>query len=137
VSHTVFVRLSSTSQESLLTTISAWIAWFPVLFYSTIYIGDLYKRVAPVPATDEEQLLLDAEATRLGSRALLYSSLLSLLVNITLPIFVSESSTPSVLQNKESWWDRVCRVPNWLQIDLATLWAISHFVFAACMLATL
>jgi len=115
-------------------------AWFPCLFYSTIYIGDLYKRGSPVATTDAEQLLLDAEAPRLGSRALLFASLLALLINVTLPAFVSKSSTRSthtVPQNEESWWNRMCRVPKYLQIDLATIWAISHFVFAACMFATL
>jgi len=87
--------------------------------------------------TDEEQILLDAEATRLGTRALFFSSILSLLVNITLPAFVSESSTQSPHTNDESWWNRICRVPKWLQIDLATLWAVGHFVFASCMFATL
>jgi len=87
--------------------------------------------------TDEEQLLLDAEATRLGTRALFFSSILSLFVNITLPAFVTESSTQSTHTNDDSWWGRISHVPKWLQIDLATLWAISHFVFAACMFATL
>lgn len=137
VSHPVFVRFSSYCPEPFLTPISAWIAWFPILFYSTIYIGDLYKWGAPVAATDEEQLLLDAEATRLGSRALFFSSILSLIVNVALPAFVPDSSTPSVRTTHETWWDRICRVPKWLQIDLATLWAVSHLVFAACMFATL
>ncbi len=115
-------------------------AWFPCLFYTTVYIGDLYKLSSPVATTDEEQLLLDAEATRLGSRALFFASILYLFINVTLPAFVSDSSTRSkhmVPQNEESWWDRMCRVPKYLQIDLATIWAISHLVFAACMFATL
>lgn len=135
--HTVFVRFLSLCQELYLTAISAWIAWFPVLFYSTIYIGDLYKWEAPVAATDEEQSLLDAEATRLGSRALFFSSILSLVINIALPAFVPESSSQPTRTIHETLWNRICRVPKWLQIDLATLWAVSHFVFAACMFATL
>ncbi|KAF8963511.1 major facilitator superfamily domain-containing protein [Flammula alnicola] len=117
----------------------AWIAWFPILFYSTIYVGDLYKLGSPAATTDEEQSALDAEATRLGSRALFYSALLSLFVNLVLPAFVSEAAghgRPGVPGFEEPWWERVCRVPRSMQIHLATLWAVSHLVFASCMLAT-
>ncbi|KDR74758.1 hypothetical protein GALMADRAFT_269030 [Galerina marginata CBS 339.88] len=117
----------------------AWIAWFPILFYSTIYVGDLYKTSTAPASNADEQAFLDAEATRLGSRALFYSALLSLLVNLALPLFVSEAagsapSRPST--NEETWWERACRVPRGMQVHLATVWAASHLVFAVCMFAT-
>ncbi|KAF8148425.1 major facilitator superfamily domain-containing protein [Crassisporium funariophilum] len=117
----------------------AWIAWFPVLFYSTIYVGDLHKRVSPAATSTEAQATLDAEATRLGSRALFFSALLSLFINLTLPAFVPETTRgqpPSKKGTKESWWDRFCRVPRAMQVHLSTLWAASHLVFAGCMFAT-
>ncbi|KAF9553769.1 MFS general substrate transporter [Agrocybe pediades] len=122
----------------------AWIAWFPVLFYSTIYVGDLHKRSSPIPANDEDQAFLDAEATRLGSRALFFSSLLSLFVNLTMPLFVSEAaaarngsaSRSGPAKYGQAWWERIFRVPKSMQIHLATLWAVSHLVFAGCMAAT-
>ncbi|KAF9474838.1 MFS general substrate transporter [Pholiota conissans] len=117
----------------------AWIAWFPVLFYSTLYVGDLYKRTANPATTDAEKASLDAEATRLGSRALFYSSILSLFVNLTLPAFVPEaagSSKPGTPKQMPSFLERICRVPRVLQIHLSTLWAVSHLVFAGCMFAT-
>ncbi|KAF9525301.1 major facilitator superfamily domain-containing protein [Crepidotus variabilis] len=136
----------------------AWIAWFPVLFYSTIYVGDLYKRSAS-PSSTLDQGALDAEATRLGSRALFYSALLSLFINLALPLFVPESAassrgpspsssrSPSVSSANPSWKSNGAtrgfmamvgriRVPKRLQIHLATLWAVSHLVFACCMGAT-
>ena len=121
---------------------SAWIAWFPVLFYSTIYVGDLYKRTSPPANSPNEQNALDAEATRLGSRALFFSALLSLFVNLTLPLFVSESAgtrngRPAIPNAAQSWIERACRVPRSMQVHLATLWAVSHIVFAGCMFATL
>ena len=134
--HTIFVRLSSYLRNFRSTTTSSAMAWFPSLFYTTIYIGDLYKRANPVATTDEEQLMLDAEAMRLGSHALLTASVVALLINVTLPVFVSGSLTRSTqsVPNEESWW---CRVPKCLQINLATMWAIGHLVFASCMFATL
>ncbi|KJA17812.1 hypothetical protein HYPSUDRAFT_145931 [Hypholoma sublateritium FD-334 SS-4] len=117
----------------------AWIAWFPLLFYSTLYVGDLYKRTVPAASNPQEEAALDAEATRLGSRALFYSALVSLLVNFVLPAFVTEAADnmrPGLSQQPQSRWERLCHVPRGLQIHLSTLWAISHLVFAGCMFAT-
>ncbi|KAF8800152.1 MFS general substrate transporter [Phlegmacium glaucopus] len=114
----------------------AWIAWFPVLFYTSIYVGDLYKRSLPAATTSEEQNVNDTEATRLGSRALFYSALLSLTVNLVLPAFVAEAAVDSSQNQSSSWWKQVCSVPRGMQIHLVTIWAISHLVFAGCMFAT-
>ncbi|KAJ2914560.1 hypothetical protein MD484_g5815, partial [Candolleomyces efflorescens] len=114
----------------------AWIAWFPVLFYSTLYVGDLHKRVSLLPSTDEERASLDAEATRLGSRALFYSSLLALLANFLLPFFVTEAKSAKEDESTSGFWKQICNVPAVLQVHLATLWAASHLIFAGCMFAT-
>jgi len=142
VYNTVLVCKSIIRTRIQLTSHSAWIAWFPVLFYSTIYVGDLHKRTSPPANSLDEQNALDTEATRLGSRALFFSALLSLFVNLTLPLFVSESAgtrngRPVVPTASQSWFERACRVPRGMQVHLATLWAVSHIVFAGCMFATL
>lgn len=111
----------------------AWLAWFPVLFYTTVYIGELHKSVFPLPADDIAAAILEEEATRLGTRALFYSALVSLAANIIMPFFVVRAKedvailTP--LQPKKPWLERV-------QVHLATLWAFSLFIFALCMAAT-
>ncbi|KAJ2923915.1 hypothetical protein H1R20_g13179, partial [Candolleomyces eurysporus] len=114
----------------------AWIAWFPVLFYSTLYVGDLHKQVSPLPTTDEARASLDAEATRLGSRALFFSSVVALAANILLPSFVPEAKSGKEDESTSGFWKRICKVPTVLQIHLATLWAASHVIFAGCMFAT-
>ncbi|KAF5324984.1 hypothetical protein D9619_009553 [Psilocybe cf. subviscida] len=119
----------------------AWIGWFPVLFYSTLYVGDLHKRASPSPTDDEARAALDAQATRLGSRALFFSALLSLFVNLALPMFVTEAAsagTPLTRLGKQqkSWWARITHVPRGMQLHLSTLWAVSHLVFSMCMMAT-
>ncbi|KAI8980631.1 MFS general substrate transporter [Trametes punicea] len=114
----------------------SWIGWFPVLFYTTAYIGDLHKRASSLPADDPA---LDAEATRLGTRALFYSSLLSLAANILLPFFVAESARSrrllerKLVQAHKSAW---VRMYERIKVNLATLWATGHFIFAVCMFAT-
>lgn len=117
---------------------SAWLGWFPVLFYTTIYVGELHKRASPPPANSEAALALDSEATRLGSRALFYSSILSLFVNVTLPFFVREAAKQSHIGSsamaKSNWLNIVL---NRCQIRLVSLWAASHALFVACMFGTL
>ncbi|KAG6894396.1 hypothetical protein C0992_006288 [Termitomyces sp. T32_za158] len=74
----------------------AWIAWFPILFYTTIYIGDLYRRSTPLsPSFTREDR--DSEATLLGTRALFYSSVIALVLNIILPGFTESVFGATVL----------------------------------------
>jgi hypothetical protein len=108
---------------------SAWIGWFPLLFYTSVYIGELHIRSSSSPSPSTKQLqLLEAEATRLGTRALLYHSLLALLANFLLPYFVTESA--GRVGNTKEGMGR-------FQVHLASLWAASHLLFALCMVATL
>ena len=108
-----------------------------MFFYSTIYVGDLYKRSVPPATTDEQQIRIDAEATRLGSRALFFSALLAITVSLIIPAFVTEAAGHSSQSQNSPWWRRFCRVPKGMQVHLVTMWAVSQLVFAGCMFATL
>ncbi|KAI0752960.1 MFS general substrate transporter [Daedaleopsis nitida] len=114
----------------------SWIGWFPVLFYTTAFIGDLHKQSSTLPADDP---ILDAEATRLGTRALFYSSILSFAGNILLPFIVAESARSRKLLERKlakarrNLW---VRLYNRMKVHLASLWAASHLLFAICMFAT-
>lgn len=155
-----------------------WISWFPLLFYTTLYIGDLHKReyytsllltesIGPstlglinstVTSRQDDTDALEAESTRLGSRALFFSSILALSANVLLPFFIIKTRRKSVrhlnagydstrVRNEtdgytstrtaagKSWasWS----IPDAIKVHLASLWAVSHAVFAGCMLATL
>ncbi|KAJ3994904.1 hypothetical protein F5050DRAFT_1695310 [Lentinula boryana] len=130
----------------------AWISWFPIMFYSTLYIGDLYKRaffatailVPPPEITEDSLTALDNEATRIGSRALFYQSLLALSMNVVLPFFTTTSSSSSSRRrtgeerqqdSARPWW-KTPAIPEILKFRLVSLWAISQGVLASCMLAT-
>ena len=91
----------------------------------------------PAATTEEQQALIDTEATRLGTRALFYSAILSLTVNFILPAFVAEAAGRPPQKHDLSWWKRVYRIPRGMQLHLVTIWAVSHLVFAGCMFATL
>ncbi|KAL1729009.1 major facilitator superfamily domain-containing protein [Schizophyllum commune] len=127
-------RLPRTIKQIFTVQFFAWIGWFPVMFYTSVYIGDLYKRSAAQAHIEPD----DAEGTRLGARALFYMGAVSLFANVVLPAFVAEtasksrSGTPLPVLKKPSRFV----VPARMKVHLATLWAASHVVFAACMLGT-
>ncbi|KAJ6562324.1 major facilitator superfamily domain-containing protein [Mycena capillaripes] len=116
-------------QQIFMVQFFAWLGWFPALLYTTTYISDLYARSAhsayghetPGPADSE----VVAEGTRLGARALFFSAILALLTNLVLPAFTYSTSSRS-----NSIKSSVRKIP------LATVWAGSHLLFGACMLAT-
>ncbi|EPS95433.1 hypothetical protein FOMPIDRAFT_1054159 [Fomitopsis schrenkii] len=112
----------------------AWIGWFPVLFYTTEFIAELHKRAHE--ATPQDDPDLNAEATRLGSRALLYNSILSLACNMLLPFFVSEATKSRAALERKLNKSRFMMIYDRIKIHLATLWAVSHIVFAVCMAAS-
>ncbi|KAL1853813.1 hypothetical protein Plec18170_005205 [Paecilomyces lecythidis] len=71
--------------------IAAWIGWFPFLFYSTTYIGQLYVN----PIFDKHRNLPEGdinkaweEATRIGTFALLVYAIISFSANIFLPLLI-------------------------------------------------
>ncbi|TDL20701.1 MFS general substrate transporter [Rickenella mellea] len=110
----------------------AWIAWNPILFYTTTYVGDLHRRASPVPQDVAAAMALDEEATRLGSRALLYSSLLSLAANFIMPFLILKAQkAPDVAGSKPRFSFAI------MQMHLCDLWAFSHLLVALCMGATL
>lgn len=74
--------------------LAAWIAWFPFLYYSTTYIGQLY--VNPIfekhrDLTEDEINKAWEDATRIGSFALLVNAIVSFTANIILPLVIVPS----------------------------------------------
>lgn len=79
--------------------IAAWVGWFPFLFYSTTYVGQLY--VNPIfqenPHLSEDQIDKAWEdATRIGTFALLIYAVISFTANTVLPIFVVPTYQPTI-----------------------------------------
>ncbi|KAJ6597805.1 major facilitator superfamily domain-containing protein [Mycena vulgaris] len=126
----------------------AWLGWFPILFYTTMYISDLYARSGRVSGTPAE---ISAEGTRLGSRALFFSAILALITNLVFPSFISTSETGRIGASGEPSSSRAPKhtradsitsgqvgsfIPEVFKIRLTTLWAWSHLLFGACMLGT-
>lgn len=127
------IRLPRVIRQICYIQFFASLSWFPVLFYTTVYIGELHKQVSPSPTDDASAIMLEEEATRLGARALFYSALVSLATNFIMPFFVVRAKEVAAiltpLRRKKLWSERV-------QVHLVTLWAFSLLTFAFCMAAT-
>ncbi|KHN95156.1 Major facilitator superfamily domain, general substrate transporter [Metarhizium album ARSEF 1941] len=70
----------------------AWVGFFPLLFYTSSYIGEIYVQpyLEENPnMTPEELEALYEQATRIGTFALLINAIVSLLTNIFLPFFIA------------------------------------------------
>lgn len=129
----------------------AWIGFFPLLFYTSSYIGEIY--VEPYlqenpHMTPKELDELYERATRIGTFALLVNSIVSLLTNVFLPFFIAptydsqpvgssvqgDMASIRTMSDDEhhSWLDRL-RIPGF---TLKRAWFGSLVLFAGAMFCT-
>lgn len=84
----------------------AWVGFFPLLFYTSSYIGEIYVQpfLEENPnMTPEELDTLYEQATRIGTFALLINAIVSLLTNVFLPFFIAPTfDSQSVSINKHT-----------------------------------
>ncbi|KTW31545.1 hypothetical protein T552_00186 [Pneumocystis carinii B80] len=116
----------------------AWIGWFPILFYGTTYVAEIYaekycNKYLKYPDhlyTKEKEYLLIEEATRYGSFAFLLFSIISLFGTFFFPLFVSGKKLFKYIFRLKFY--------NILQnINIQFLWTFGHFIFTLCMLSTI
>ena len=129
----------------------AWIGFFPLLFYTSSYIGEIYvepylqERPHMTPKGLDE---LYEKATRIGTFALLINSIVSLLTNVFLPFFIAPTydSRPVAANaigemtaaqkyeddGQRSWLVRL-RIPGF---TLKRAWFGSLILFAGAMFCT-
>ncbi|KAK4044738.1 major facilitator superfamily domain-containing protein [Parachaetomium inaequale] len=130
----------------------AWIGFFPMLFYTSAYIGEIYAE----PYLEQNPNMTPAEldklyedATREGTFALLIFAIMGLATNVFLPFFVAptyETQTvvtasapgeaPGALKDydeeKKSWLDYLV-IPGF---TLRRAWMFSQILFTGSMLCT-
>ncbi|KAG6197189.1 hypothetical protein E4U10_000237 [Claviceps purpurea] len=133
----------------------AWVGFFPLLFYTSSYIGEIYAQPFleknPNMKSDELEALYE-KATRIGTFALLVNSIVSLVTNVFLPFFIAPTfdNTPpvpvsvaangqqtsttsaSVARTKQSPLEFL-RIPGF---TLRRAWLGSLFLFAGSMFCT-
>ena len=64
--------------------------WFPMMFHTTVCVGDIYGSGLP-DSVDSISEDADAEATGLDTRALFWSARISLFSNFAFPLLVSKT----------------------------------------------
>ncbi|KAI1393767.1 major facilitator superfamily domain-containing protein [Hypoxylon trugodes] len=129
---------------------AAWIGFFPMLFYTSSYIGEIY--VEPFleenpHMTAEELDDLYEKATRVGTFALLIFAITSLATNVLLPFFIDPTYDNSVISNTAGHIPGAHQnsVTNGKSIlarlvipgfTLRRAWLLSEFLFAGAMFCT-
>ncbi|KAL2164367.1 hypothetical protein VTH06DRAFT_3583 [Thermothelomyces fergusii] len=130
----------------------AWVGFFPMLFYTSAYIGEIYAEPyleANPHMTPEELDKLYEEATRQGTFALLVFAVTSLATNVFLPFFIAPAyetqqsvtdgahgEAPGAIKGydgeKRSWLEHLI-IPGF---TLRRAWMLSQLLFTASMLCT-
>ncbi|OAA67497.1 sucrose transporter [Cordyceps fumosorosea ARSEF 2679] len=125
-----------------------WVGFFPLLFYSSSYIGEIYVQphLEKNPHLTPDQLdELYEQATRIGSFALLVNSIVSLLTNVLLPFFIAPTydSQTAISQPAPAYQERRDQKRTMLDrlhipgFTLNRAWFGSLVLFAGAMLCTL
>ncbi|OAA43155.1 Major facilitator superfamily domain, general substrate transporter [Metarhizium rileyi] len=129
----------------------AWVGFFPLLFYTSSYIGEIYVQpyLEQNPnMTPEELEALYEQATRIGTFALLINAIVSLLTNVFLPFFIAPTFDSQLVsvnkQTGQPFASRTTGLPrrsclDYLRIPGFTLkraWLGSLLLFAVCMFCT-
>ena len=65
------------------------LGWFPILFFTSIWVSEIYKASYTGPELPEADL--NAQGVRAGARALLFQALVNITCSIGLPYLVTES----------------------------------------------
>lgn len=95
--------------------ILVWHAWFPFLFYSSTWIGEVYAR-------QNASEIIDADTrSRKGALAMSLFSSVTLVCTLVVPKYLVKDPR---LEKHASY-----------KISLARLWSISHFVFGLTMIS--
>lgn len=118
-----------------------WIAWFPILFYSSEWVGEIYTRAQVAEGRSAADPAVISEAMRVGSEALFWQSVVVLASTILLPILLvfaentqSRRASASSLPVKWSGSWLPARLLRF--VTLPYMWAASHLLFAIMMFLT-
>ncbi|EPS44667.1 hypothetical protein H072_1349 [Dactylellina haptotyla CBS 200.50] len=123
----------------------AWLGWFPFLFFSSTWVGEVYQRYDQTKQskTDDGPKDAVADIARVGSMALVIFAIVSLLGSITLPWIVESPKSDTVYKQKPHEVDLLTKfiaavkpVLEYIKPykpTLSTAWMVSHVIFAIAM----
>ncbi|KIX98821.1 uncharacterized protein Z520_05282 [Fonsecaea multimorphosa CBS 102226] len=115
-----------------------WVGWFPFLFYSSTFVGEIYYRYehpAPEPGVKDEHDAL-GNVGRLGSLALVFFSLTTFCASVVFPSLIKSPDAPKVKFTPRP----PASIPKPLKVilskayniqpDLISAWSLSNLLFA-------
>jgi len=144
-------RLPPQTTKVCVVQFCGWIGFFPMLFYTSAYIGDVYVQPYLEENPEMSRAELDAlyeRATRVGTFALLIFAITSLLTNLLLPFFIDPTYDNNPAINKSTPTSPMLTTADkglqkWLAalvipgFTLRRAWMYSNILFAVAMTCTL
>lgn len=121
---------------------SSWIGWFPLLFFGTTWIAETYSRTHNGTDLVDAPAAIQELATRAGSQAMLFNSIISLSTSIILPFVIATSSdapvyrTPASTSFPSTFQTFINRFLPLSWLSLSLLWTISNACFASLLMLT-
>jgi solute carrier family 45 protein 1/2/4 len=109
--------------------------WFPFLFYSTTWVGEIYLRYdAPAEAKTSDDIT--GQVGRIGSTALIAFSIITFVMSVILPWFVKspEDEVPTFTPRPPSSIAAFVLEIEKYKPSLLTTWTASHCIFAGSMI---
>ena len=114
-----------------------WIGWFPFLFYSTTWIGEVYLRFNADAETREHPDSL-GQMGRVGSMCLIIFSLVTFAGSVFLPWVIQspEGAEPEFTPRPPEGIANFLLEAQKYKPTLLTAWMYSHIIFAGSMICT-
>ncbi|KAF1346736.1 sucrose transport protein [Delphinella strobiligena] len=113
----------------------SWIAWFPFLFYSTTWVGEIYLRYDAPPEVRESKDPL-GNIGRVGSMSLVIFSCITFAGSLVLPWVVKspQDEQPSFTPRPPASIAPIVKQVSRHKPTLLNAWMISHLIFAGSMM---
>ncbi|MCJ1306421.1 hypothetical protein MMC25_000063 [Agyrium rufum] len=115
----------------------AWIGWFPFLFYSPTWVGEIYFRYSAPPGTSPSETDHLGEMGRIASLSLVVFSIITFLGSLLFPMLIrspTEAGKPAFTPRPHPLLAPYMETLSKIQPDLLMAWLCSHLIFAAAML---
>ncbi|TKA60499.1 hypothetical protein B0A49_07673 [Cryomyces minteri] len=112
----------------------SWIGWFPFLFYSTTWVGEIYLRYDASPESREHHDTL-GNIGRVGSMSLVVFSIITFIGSFMLPwiVMAPEDEKPGFTPRPPPMLAPIVEKFNKIKPTLLTAWTVSHLIFAGSM----
>ncbi|KAG9661590.1 SUC2 like protein, partial [Aureobasidium melanogenum] len=113
----------------------SWIGWFPFLFYSTTWVGEIYLRYDAPPEIKQSKDPL-SDIGRVGSMSLIVFSIVTFIGSIALPWMVKspEDDKPDFTPRPPASIAPIVKTVVERKPSLLTAWTVAHLIFAGSMI---